>query len=117
MELSVKYLELNARKIGNIAFGDCYYSHIFEVWQNLNNGNYYLRETYYAGDDDGFDTVKSITKEVAKGYMSSDDFYKEETRNRLINFIKTNFNTCRDYARQFFADDIMQAGEYLFNQI
>ena len=89
MQLSAKFLNLNAKQIGEIGSRDCYQTHIFEVWQNILYGTYYKREIYYAAN------------------MTND----------LKSFLVENWNNCRDYAREFFADDLIQAAEYLYNQI
>lgn len=114
----VDFLNLNAQKIGSLSWGDCYYSHIFEVWQNLSNGSYYQREIYFSGDDEGYDKAKKISKEEVKFFLDNEDFYKEESiSDNLKSFIEANFDKCKGYAEEFFANNILQAAEYLYNQI
>lgn len=118
MQLSAKFLNLNAKQIGEIGSRDCYQTHIFEVWQNILYGTYYKREIYYAADDEGYDRISKISKEDAEEIISNDEFHKySNIADDLKSFLVENWNNCRDYAREFFADDLMQAAEYLYDQI
>lgn len=118
MELTVKDLNLNAQLLGSISWGDCFYSHIYEVWQNILNGNWYQREIYYSGDDEGFDKVKQITEKDAQEFLTNEDcFLTESITENLKSFIKENWNTCKGYAEDCFGNDLIQAAEYLYNQI
>lgn len=118
MKLSIKFLNLNAKKIGDLGCSDCYQTHFFEVWQNILYGTYYIREVYYAADDEGYDKISKIPKEDAKEIISNNEFSKiDDITDGLKSFLVENWNRCRDYAKEFFADDLIQAAEYLYNQI
>lgn len=118
MELTVKDLDLSAQLIGEISFGDCLYTHAYEVWQNILDNNWYQREYFYSGDDEGFDRVKPITKKEAQEFLKKDACFPcERITKELKSFIRMNWNTCQDYAREFFADNLIQAAEYLYEQI
>lgn len=118
MELTVRDLNLNAQLLGNISWGDAFYSHIYEVWQNILDDNWYQREVYYSGDDAGFDKITNITEEQAKEFLANEDcFQYEGIEENLKSFMKENWNNVKGYAEDCFGDDLIQAAEYLYNQI
>lgn len=73
MELTVKDLDLSAQLIGEISCGDCFYTHAYELWRK--GLNFYEREYFYSGDDDGFDNIKKITLKQAIQMRVNKDFY------------------------------------------
>lgn len=46
-----------------------------------------------------------------------DNFYEIRKGINLKQFLEENYQTCKDYAKEFFAGDLYQATEYLYNQI
>ena len=72
-------------------------------------------------------TLKLIDKEElnkrVKEMMNPDELLLDEILNDekisggLKNFIKANYLKCLNYAREFFADDLLQAAEYLYDMI
>ncbi len=40
-----------------------------------------------------------------------------DERLKLLDFIEDNSERCKGYAKEFFAGDLLQAGDYLLNQI
>ena len=118
MTMTAQELLLTSAKIASFGTGDCYSTHIYEVWQHLKTNAYYQLEIYYAGDDDGFKKVTELSEAEADEIIQQDEFYKGNgITGNLKKFIQDNWNTCKSYAEEFFAGDICQAGEYLFDQI
>ena len=118
MTITPEELLLTSQKIGQFGIGDCYQTSITEVWQNLKTDSYYKREIYYSGDDEGYDRVTEILEIEAEDIMQDREFDEwDNISNNLKSFIKANWNSCLGYAKECFAGDIIQAGEYLFNQI
>lgn len=118
MTITPKELLLTSQKIGEFGIGDCYSTHIVEVWQNLKTDAYYKREIYYAGDDEGYDKVTEILEIEAEELIKDDEFDEwNNITDNLKSFIKANYNACIGYAKDCFAGDILQAAEYLYNQI
>ena len=118
MTITPEELLLTSKKIGDFGIGNCYSTNIVEVWQNLNTDAYYKREIYYSGDDEGYDRVSEILEIEAEELLQDDEIYKyNNISDNLKSFIKANYNTCLGYAKDCFAGDIMQAAEYLYNQI
>ena len=118
MIITLEELQLTSKKIGQFGIGDCYSTNIVEVWQNLKTDAYYKREIYYAGDDEGYDRVSEILEIEAEELMNDYEFEKmNDITGGLKSFIKTNWNSIIGYAKECFAGDILQAAEYLYNQI
>ena len=46
-----------------------------------------------------------------------DNFYAIKKDVNLSSFLEENYQTCKDYAKEFFAGNLYQAAEYLLNQI
>ena len=46
-----------------------------------------------------------------------DNFYEIRKGINLKQFLEENYQTCKDYAKEFFAGDLYQATEHLYNQI
>lgn len=111
-------LLLTSKKIGDFGIGDCFSTNIVEIWQNLNTDAYYKREIYYSGDDKGYDRVTEILEIEAEELLQNDEIYKyDDISDNLKSFIKANWNAIIGYAKECFAGDILQAAEYLYNQI
>lgn len=118
MTMTAEELLLTSQKLGDFSIGDCYSTNIVEVWKNLKTDAYYKREIYYSGDDEGYDRVTEILEIEAEELLQDDEIYKyDDISNNLKSFIKTNYNNIIGYAKDCFAGDILQAAEYLYNQI
>ena len=91
--------------------------HTFLKYGKISLGTYYIREVYYAADDEAM--IKSVkSQKKMQGNNSNNEFSKiDDITDGLKSFLVENWNRCRDYAKEFFADDLIQAAEYLYNQI
>ena len=118
MTITPEELLLTSKKIGDFGVGDCYSTNIIEVWQNLKTDDYYKREIYYSGDDEGYDRVTEILEIEAEELLQNDEIYKyDDISDNLKSFIRANWNSIIGYAKECFAGEILQAAEYLYNQI
>lgn len=71
--ITLENLQQQAKYIGSISFGDCFYTHSYELWQK---GLYfYEREYFYSGDDEGYDNVKKLTLKQAIQMRMNEEFY------------------------------------------